>query len=119
MLRGVFVGVCALLLSGCAEEPPAPVTADLVAEGHAEYRKVCSPCHGLNGEGTRLLGKDLRANAFVNDRTDDELVTFIIEGRSSVHPENTRGIEMPPRGGNPSLTDDQIRKIVAYMRSLN
>lgn len=118
VLRGVFVGVCALLLCGCAAESPAPVTAELIAEGHAEYRKVCSPCHGLNGEGTQLLGKNLHANEFVISRTDDELLDFIIKGRSSIDPENTRGVEMPPRGGNPNLGDDQIRKIVAYMRSL-
>jgi disulfide bond formation protein DsbB len=33
-------------------------------------------------------------------------------------PLNTTGIAMPPKGGNPALTDGQIVDIVAYLRSI-
>jgi hypothetical protein len=38
-------------------------------------------------------------------------------GRDTSDPLNTTGIPMPPRGGNPSLTDDQLRWVIAYLRS--
>jgi disulfide bond formation protein DsbB len=39
-------------------------------------------------------------------------------GRSTWDPLNTTGIEMPAKGGNPMLTDDDLRELVAYMRYL-
>jgi disulfide bond formation protein DsbB len=32
--------------------------------------------------------------------------------------DNTTGIAMPPKGGNPLVTDEQLQIIVAYLRSL-
>ncbi|MCH8852707.1 MAG: cytochrome c oxidase subunit 3 [Planctomycetes bacterium] len=32
-------------------------------------------------------------------------------------PENTTGIQMPPRGGNPMLKDDDLLRIVGYLRT--
>ncbi len=92
---------------------------DAVAQGHDEFKKICAVCHGPDGEGMPRLGKDLHNNEFVESSSDDELVAFIIEGRTATHPDNTRGVDMPPRGGNPNLSEAQIRQIIAYMRSLN
>ena len=47
------------------------------------------------------------------------MVTFLQVGRASDDPLNTTGIAMLPRGGNPSLTDDDLKDLVAYMRTLN
>jgi disulfide bond formation protein DsbB len=33
-------------------------------------------------------------------------------------PLNTTGIDMPGKGGNPALTDDNILAIIAYLRTL-
>ena len=65
------------------------------------------------------LGKDLTTSEFVQEQSDDELVTFIKTGRPSSDPLNTTGIDMPPKGGNPALTDDDIYNIVAYLRSIH
>ena len=35
------------------------------------------------------------------------------------HPDNTSGVEMPPKGGNPGLTDEQLTDIIAYIRTLH
>jgi disulfide bond formation protein DsbB len=86
--------------------------------GQVEFREVCSLCHGLNGEGRRVLGSDLRHNMFVQGKSDDELAAFIVAGRSASDPANQTGVDMPPRGGNPELSDDKIGHIVAYLRSL-
>ncbi len=75
-------------------------------------------CHGQDAQGSRLMGKDLRRNEFVAMRSDAELIEFLARGRSATHPDNQRGIEMPPRGGNPSLTDEDLAAIVVYLRSI-
>ena len=51
--------------------------------------------------------------------TDDQVVEFLKEGRRADHPLNEKGVDMPPKGGNPGLSDDDLRQIVAYLRSLS
>ena len=65
-----------------------------------------------------MLGKDLHANAFVESLSDAELVAFLVEGRLATHPLNERRLAMPPRGGNPSLSDEDLGSIGEYLRSL-
>jgi disulfide bond formation protein DsbB len=50
--------------------------------------------------------------------SDTELVEFIKVGRDPGDPANTTGIGMPAKGGNPSLDDDDILAILAYIGSL-
>lgn len=83
------------------------------------YNANCALCHGQGGAGKPALGKDLRANEFVAGMTDEEVVAFLKEGRRANHPLNERGVDMPPKGGNPGLSDEDLRQVVAYLRSLN
>ena len=39
-------------------------------------------------------------------------------GRPAGDPLNDTGVDMPPRGGNPSLSDEDLAHIVAYLRTL-
>jgi disulfide bond formation protein DsbB len=48
----------------------------------------------------------------------DDLVTFLKVGRGPSDADNTTGVQMPPRGGNPSLGDDDLTNVVAYLKSL-
>ncbi len=89
-----------------------------VARGQKRFRQTCTTCHGPDAQGMRKLGKNLHGNQFVRSKSDDELVEFLRVGRPAVHPLNERGVDMPPRGGNPALTDDDLRSIVAYLRSI-
>jgi|TARA_B110000263_G_scaffold245176_1_gene254324 cytochrome c5 len=50
--------------------------------------------------------------------SDAELVDFIKAGRDAGDSANTTGIGMPAKGGNPSLSDDDILAIIAYIDSL-
>lgn len=86
--------------------------------GKTHYQSLCSACHGQDAKGLPNLGKDLTSSEFLKTKTDREFVEFIITGRPSSDPENTTGIDMPPRGGNPALTDEDIADIVAYVRTL-
>ena len=97
--------------------PPA-ATGD-VAHGIEIYAGTCVACHGPEGIGVEGLGKPWVGSEFINARTDDEMLAFLIEGRPSDHPENTTGIAMMPRGGNSSLTDQDLLDLIAYMRTLN
>jgi len=89
------------------------------ADGHRLYGSNCALCHGQGGVGKPALGKDLRNNEFLAGMTDDQVVEFLKEGRRADHPLNEKGVDMPPKGGNPGLSDDDLRQIVAYLRSLS
>lgn len=53
------------------------------------------------------------------DRDDGAVLQFLLEGRLADHPDNTTGVAMPPKGGNPSLDDQALLDIVAFLRTLN
>ena len=94
---------------------PSP---ELVAAGEKHFMSTCATCHGRDANGLPNLGKGLRGNAFVQESDDEELVAFLKTGRPSAHPLNTTGVDMPPRGGNPALSDEDLAAIVAYARTL-
>jgi disulfide bond formation protein DsbB len=86
--------------------------------GAPVYRGVCATCHGADLGGVQGLGRPLIPSSFITDQSDDDLVAFIIEGRPIDHPDNITGVAMLPRGGNPSLSDQDIANIVAYIKAL-
>jgi disulfide bond formation protein DsbB len=98
---------------------PQPVAVGNLDNGKTIYGSTCAACHGAAAEGVKGLGKDLTTSEFVAGLADDELVTFIKRGRDMSDPLNTTGIVMPPKGGNPALTDGQIVDIIAYLRSIH
>ncbi len=102
-----------------AADPVVATTSGDVPHGIEIYGGTCVACHGPEGVGVEGLGKSWVNSDFINARTDAEMLAFLIEGRASDHPENTTGIAMMPRGGNPSLTDDDLLDLIAYMRTLN
>ena len=56
--------------------------------------------------------------AFIADLSDAKMLEFVKTDRPVSDPLNTTGIDMPPKGGNPALTDDQILDIIAYIRTV-
>ena len=88
------------------------------AAGETLYNTSCVACHGPAGAGVEGLGATLASSEFISGQSDEELVAFIIEGRPASHPDNVTGIDMPPKGGNPALSDGDILNIVAYLRTL-
>jgi mono/diheme cytochrome c family protein len=83
------------------------------------YSRSCQACHGLDGAGVEGLGKPWVDSDFIETRTDEEMFEFLVVGRPADDPDNTTGIAMSPRGGNPNLTDDDLYDLIAYMRTLN
>jgi cytochrome c5 len=105
-----------------------PATQDLqsavydeesIALGEQLYTTTCTACHGPQAQGIPGLGKDLVNSDFVDSLDDAALFEFIITGRPVWDTENTTGVDMPPRGGNPALGDDDIYNIIAYLRSIH
>jgi mono/diheme cytochrome c family protein len=100
-----------------ASTPDHPILGDPAA-GQALFTGTCSTCHGLAGEGISGLGKDLTTSAFMSEKVDQELIDFVKVGRDPGDPLNTTGIGMPPRGGNPTLDDEDLQNIISYLRTI-
>ena len=125
VLCGVIV-ISVLLLSACgggaATAPtsapqPGALKGD-AAKGKVAFAGTCSACHGADAKGVSGLGKDLTASTYAKGLSDADYVAFIKKGRPSSDPANTTKVDMPPKGGNPALTDQDLADIVTYVRTL-
>jgi mono/diheme cytochrome c family protein len=99
-------------------DPIAAVEADAKA-GKADYQIYCASCHGEAGEGDGPVAQALNPKparhsdgAYMNPLTDDYLFKVIKFGGASVG----KSAMMAPLGG--SLSDQQIRNIIAFIRTL-
>lgn len=106
-----------------AAQKPAPAPQKEMAKGDpvkgkTGYVQSCSACHGPDAKGIKGLGKDLTTSEFAINLSDKEFLDYVNKGRAADDPLNTTGIPMPPKGGNPALTDAQIMDIIAYIRTL-
>jgi mono/diheme cytochrome c family protein len=120
----VLVSAVAIVLvaAGCGSDSVDVTTTAAagtpLAHGQQLARQSCSSCHGQNHEGVKHLGPALADNHFIQDHTDDEIIDLIKEGRARDAQDNETGIAMPPYGGNPRLTDDDLADIVLFLRNL-
>jgi mono/diheme cytochrome c family protein len=110
--RIAVLAVCGLTLgltapSGWAE------TGD-PAKGKAIYERLCVACHGAQGKGDGPAGQMMRPPAAnlsstkVKDKPDAELFQTIQNGRPPT----------PMAAFKGQLSDQQIRDVVAYIRTL-
>lgn len=131
MIWIVWVTALALLLTACgsggssnsgSSEAVAPTEAVSLGDpeaGEAKYEQVCITCHGPGGEGVQGLGKPFTTSEFVTSTDDEALLAFVKIGRPISDPANTTGVDMPPKGGNPALSDEDVLNIIAYIRTLH
>ena len=96
-------GVAALAEAQAATPAPAQSAAAEV-DGEQVYNGLCMTCHTAGVAGAPITGSDQMAQR-LSEKGIDTLVTNAINGLNV----------MPPRGGNPSLTDEQIRAAVDFM----
>lgn len=92
--------------------------AEYIANGSRLYAASCVSCHGRDAKGMPNLGKDLTISPFIAERDDDQLLEFLLKGRDPNDALNTTKVAMPPKGGNPALSEDDLLDIVAYLRSI-
>ena len=128
----IIVGLLLLTLAACgggsadsdssdgdsqAAAPTAAASGD-AANGEELFNQTCLACHGQGGIGIEGLGKDMTTSEFIRDTSEEEFVEFLKVGRSTSDPDNTTNVDMPPKGGNPALSDDDLLDIIAYIRTL-
>jgi len=97
-------------------DPPDPQAA---RRGAPLYQKYCQACHGARGVGERLsfsayVHREIPASALDDSQhawhhSDDDLTAFILNG-------SPRTARMPAWKG--TLSEKQVRDIVAYIKSL-
>ncbi|MGA9527693.1 MAG: cytochrome c [Terriglobales bacterium] len=81
-----------------------------LADGAADFKVRCAPCHGSRGAGDTKIGENLHVrdlgSADVQKQSDGDLSEVINKGRGT----------MPAYNGK--LTADQIKNLVKYIRTL-
>ena len=82
------------------------------ATGESTYQSSCVACHGADGVGVLPGVPDLTATDGPLALADEVLVKRIGDGFQSPG----SPMAMPARGGNPSLSDEDLKAVVDYMR---
>lgn len=108
----VFICAAALIFAGCRSLPPSKPASEWTpeeAQGAQVYQEKCARCHyptttaGLHGPGLQAITK-VKAMPSGAPPTDERLTDVILHGRGM----------MP----GTQLTDDQLRVLLAYLRTL-
>jgi mono/diheme cytochrome c family protein len=82
--------------------------------GEQVYIGSCMVCHGDDGSGGMPGVPDLAENKTLSDGDEVLLITRIKEGIA------TPGapVSMPPNGGNPDLTEQQLKLALEYIQKI-
>ncbi len=101
-------------LLGAALLPAAALRA---ADAGDNWKAHCASCHGGGGDGQTKMGrrlgaKDLSDPAYQKSFTDDQLFDHLKSGETGADGKT----KMKPFGD--SLSDDEIRALVAYVRAI-
>jgi len=99
---GMLSVTAAMLAGACLFGSPAK--ADM-ASAETTFKAKCAGCHGADGKGKEMMKTRDLASADVQKQSDADLTTIITKGKG----------KMPPYA---SLTPDQVKDLVAYVRSL-
>lgn len=102
-----------IVLATAALSTAPGVGADELAKGRAVYQGTCIACHGDDGAGTLPGVPDLSDRTGPLSKPDAVLIEHITEGFQSPG----SPMAMPPKGGDPNLTEQDIRAVLEYLRS--
>jgi cytochrome c5 len=94
-----------LLVAAAAVGLSAAGAAEAV-DGKRVYLRACAACHSAGVSGAPRLG-DNRAWVQRLEAGSSVLDASVLRGKGA----------MPPKGGNASLTDEDVRAALAYMLS--
>lgn len=101
------------LLLGCLAAALAAAAQNiLAADGKAVYEGTCIACHGADGAGTIPGVPDLTDKSGPLSKSDDVLLKNVTEGMQSPG----SPLAMPAKGGNPSLTKEDLKAVIEYMK---
>lgn len=88
------------------------VGADELARGKAVYEQTCIACHGAKGKSSIPGVVNLTQKGGPLMKSDKEIFSSIRDGLQ--RPGAT--MTMPPKGGNPNLTDQDIGAVLQFLR---
>lgn len=97
-------GATAVAEAQAATVAAQPATTDVAVDGAAVYAGLCKVCHEAGVAGAPITDSE-QMTARLDEKGLDTLISNAINGLNA----------MPPRGGNPALTDEQIRAAVEFM----
>lgn len=111
-IGGVYAGESGQMAKAAAEAAALAAAKAQVAyggtlDGAVIYDSLCKTCHATGAGGAPQMNRAAWGSRL--SQGTDTLVTHAINGF-----QGPNGI-MPPRGGNPSLTDEQVRVTVEWM----
>ena len=135
-----FALLSLLVVSGCATEVPSSdrILDQLVQDpqhekhslpaiaqnpsfqnGKQVYQETCIACHGDDGKGTLPGVPNLTRKEGLSHTSHSDFALF----KHVEHVEyglKTPGasMAMPPKGGNPSLTEKDVKDVLIYMRGI-
>lgn len=90
---------------GGAKAKAVEVTPAMLTEGKAVYEKNCAVCHGSGVAGAPKFGDKAAWKEHLDHGGLEHMAETTIRGKGA----------MPPRGGNPKLSDAEVRAAVAYI----
>ncbi len=99
-----------------SHDTPANTTSGTDA-GAKLYQQACAGCHGPKAEGVPQLGTALVNSDFIHQQSDEAMLKFLRTGRAANAPDNKTGLAMPPSGGRPDLSDEELLAIVHYLHN--
>ena len=102
-VRSGEAGAAALAEAQQAAAKPQ-AAAEGPVDGESVYNGLCVTCHGTGVAGAPIPGSDEFKKRF-DEQGFDGLLNAALNGLNA----------MPPRGGNPSLTDEQIKAAIEFM----
>ncbi|MGK2926481.1 MAG: c-type cytochrome [Lysobacterales bacterium] len=97
-------GAAALADAQAAAVAAQPAAEDVVVDAEAVYAGLCKVCHEAGVAGAPITNSE-QMTVRLDEKGLDTLVSNAINGLNA----------MPPRGGNPALTDEQVRAAVEFM----
>lgn len=109
--------VLAFLLQSSAPTPvsgnstSSNATVGAAADGKRVYEGTCIACHGADGKGAVRGIPDLTSGTL--SKPNDLLLENIEQGFQSPG----SAMAMPPKGGNPALTEADLKAVLQYMRA--
>ena len=108
MRFAIMLGLALISAWAVADDDTSDVTA-----GRTIYSQTCIACHGANGKGAIPGGADLTKGGGALSKPDEALLNSIIDGFQSPG----SALAMPPNGGNPTLTQEDVKAVLAYLRA--
>jgi len=96
LVSALLAGTCLISTSARAD----------VAAGEATYKAKCAMCHGADGKGKASMANSDLTAADVQKKSDADLSGAITNGKP------------PKMPASKSLTPDQVKDLVAFIRSL-